>query len=168
MLTDSLAYRTARGHVHAFKSESDEILARTIVAQPCAVSDPTTQTDCESYLQLGIDACRWLRRANDHFHKAVSQGLIKPSADLDESIEVLFRLWLPPVDTANSLIDDQIKRGSTPANLAEFRECERSVRDEVERIDRLKALEERVPAVDDLKLIAIDSREWLSEPGCPS
>jgi hypothetical protein len=65
------------------------------------------------------------------------------------------------------MLNDRTHHDSMPSNLEEFRDCEQQELSEAEQLDKLKALEARVPSVDDLKLIAIDPREWLSEPGWP-
>jgi len=157
MVMDSLAYRTARSQVHAFKSEGDEIMARHYEANDCV--------DCESYLQLGIDAYNWLRRARMRIQEATSQGKAEPSSEADDAIEVLYRLWLQPVEIANKRIEIQINNGFEVSNLNEFRECERAVRIIVKDFERMIEIGQRVPSFDELSGVAADPSEWLGQPG---
>ena len=154
---DCLAYRTARDHVRAFKSEGDEIVERSYEAEECG--------DCESYLQLGIDAFNWLQRASDHISRLISEGRIRPDERVDQAIEVLYRLWLPPVRIAEEWVSVQTNRGYQVENLENFRSCKRTVLAIIAEIDKMKAVAERVPPSDDLGLIATDASAWLGEPG---
>jgi len=156
VLIDLLAYRTARNSVRAFASEGDEIVARNYQAEECR--------DCESFLQLGIDAYRWLRRADVQVRRAVAEGRLEASSSVDRAIEALFRLWLPPIEAANRWIEMQRERHFAVENLEQFRQCERDVRAIVAEFDKLKAAADRVPPPEDLALIAADPKEWLSEP----
>ncbi|MBX7073795.1 MAG: hypothetical protein K1X71_11665 [Pirellulales bacterium] len=155
-MLDCLAYRTARNSVHAFRSEGDEIVVRReVVASP---------GECESLLQLGIDAYAWLERANRDIVTAIRQGQTQPAAELDRAIEALYRMWLPSAATLEQ-ISQQIQHEDPPPNLSRFRECEQLVREKVAEFDKLRSLAKRVPSASDLSLIEIDPREWLSEPG---
>lgn len=155
-MLDSLTFRTARTQVHAFRSESDELELRRQASQQFA--------DCLGFLQLGIDAFQWLERARRQIEQAIRDGKLEPTAELDDAIEALYRLWLPAAELAQSRIGE-FESASQFENFDEFRECKRLVELRVADFDKLEELRRRVPSVADLESIAIDPQEWLNEPG---
>ena len=113
----SLALRAARRHVHTFADEC-EIQKNQRDVDDCL--------DCEAFLQLGIDAFRWLIRADEAHRKGVFSGQ-DYDAEFDRVIQELFRLWLKPCVYADELVTALQARGCELTNLAEFRRCEREV-----------------------------------------
>ncbi len=84
--------------------------------------------DCEAVLQLGIDALRWLDRADLHIRKVIETGQVEFDEQVDTVIKDLYEAWLAPCEMVNQWIDVQIARSFTLNNLDEFRECESEVR----------------------------------------
>lgn len=147
-LDDHLAYRTARSQVMLYKGEFDQLeLASPKREQQAAL-------DCESYLQLGIDAFHWLCRADTAIRQAVYQDEATFDTEVQASLESLFRIWLAPSDFAERWIARQTAGGVEIGNLTEYRSCrdevlaiikhldgEQTVNDEVVQL-RDEALEE--------------------------
>lgn len=120
-----VALRTARRHVANFADEC-EIMRGHREAMECR--------DCDTVMQLGIDAFAWLIRADECLRAAVYEGM-GYDADADEAIRELFRGWLRPCEPVNKWIEIQAQRGYHLDNLEEFRKCEREVRSIVKAWD---------------------------------
>lgn len=157
MLIDQiLDYRTAKQHIQQFSDEADDFLQEHHEAIECL--------NCESYLQLGIEAFRWLRRADAAVTTFARQGKLTPTIAIDAAIESLYRGWLVPCAFADRWIDTQASRGFQLKNLTAFRECETEARSIVHEIDRLKLLESKVPSAVTLDQIATPPPSaWLNE-----
>jgi hypothetical protein len=121
---DSLSLRTARLHVHNYTGESDDLIQRHAEGIDCR--------DCEDFLQLGIDAFKWLGRADHVIRSAVYRGLAEYDPSLDVALAALYAEWLKPCTLAEGWIAQQEARGFRVDNLAEFRACCEEVRAIVE------------------------------------
>ena len=113
MSMDNLALRTARKHVQNYSYESDDLMLRHAEAIDCR--------DCEDLLQLGIDAFKWLGRADRVIRSAVYRGLAEYDPSLDVALAALYAEWLKPCTFAEGWIAQQEQRGFRVDNLAEFR-----------------------------------------------
>lgn len=122
----TLALREARRHVRSFSDEC-ELVQDHREGSECR--------ECEAFLQLGIDAFRWLVRADETIRGAIYTGGAEHDARADESLRSLFRAWLRPCDFANQWIAAQQGRGYHLGNLDEFRASEREVRSIVKAWD---------------------------------
>ena len=81
--------------------------------------------DCEEHLQQGIDAYKWLRRAEETLREADYEGILTFSKDLEMAIDTLYKAWLGPAEHAERWIKALRQKGYTPDNLNDFREiCE--------------------------------------------
>ena len=118
MSTDTLSYRVACRHVDLFADES-ELMKQHFEAMECR--------DCEDFLQLGIDAFRWLVRADEIIRSNVYQQKADYDPELDQALETLFVRWLEPSEFANEWIASLLSREFTPDNLDQFRKCEEEV-----------------------------------------
>lgn len=108
-----LAYEAAKRHVDFFSQQSEE-LGEHHEAMDC--------WDCQDYLQLGIDAFRWLKRAEEVIRDAVYQGaLAGQERKFEHSLRTLYGAWLQPCDAAEQWAAQHIARGLS--NLDEFRKC---------------------------------------------
>ena len=76
--------------------------------------------DCEDLLQLGIDAFKWLGRADRVIRSAVYRGLAEYDPSLDVALAALYAEWLKPCTFAEGWIAQQEQRGFRVDNLAEF------------------------------------------------
>lgn len=112
-MADSLAIRSARLHVKSFSDESDVIQSS---------SEALECRDCEDFLQLGIDAFRWLNRADEHIRRAVFAG-VPHNEEADRALIALYKAWLAPCAVAEGRVASQENRGYQVDNLAEFRNC---------------------------------------------
>ena len=115
MGTDTLDYRTAQKHVQNYKKESEVLMQAHQEAMNCR--------DCEAFLQLGIDAFRWIIRADRVIRKAVYKGVTEYDSDLDDQIAFLCREWLAPCEFAEKWVAKQLEREYQLENLVEFRKC---------------------------------------------
>lgn len=111
MFSDHLAYRTASHGVQAFVEVANELTQRR--------RQSAELLECESYLQLGIDAFHWLMRADEHYRKAVFTEQLA----YDSAFDALCVAWLKPTADAENWLTSLEARGLAPPNVAEFREC---------------------------------------------
>lgn len=114
-MLNNLAFRTARSHVQALGNEYDDLMIRHREAIECF--------DCESFLQLGIDAFAWLTRADESIRKAFYVGQIEYDQEVDAAIARLYQEWLRPCIQAEKWIAAQESRGYNVSNVEEFRRC---------------------------------------------
>ncbi|MCE9555512.1 MAG: hypothetical protein K8T91_19365 [Planctomycetes bacterium] len=114
--------RTARDHVRTFRAEGEELglMEQHGQAMECR--------DCESFLQLGIDAFRWLNRADEEIRSRIYKGKVQFNQDVDDAIGILYEAWLGPCDVVQQCIKKQVERGFDVENLTEFQACEANVR----------------------------------------
>lgn len=114
MAIDLLAVRNAKQHVQSYAQEFD-VMACHKEAMDCR--------NCESFLQMGIDAFEWMIRAD----RAVRMAIYRGDKDFDPDFEVamseLCKSWLKPCEFAESWIAIQLERGYEIDNLSEFRHC---------------------------------------------
>jgi hypothetical protein len=115
MGTDTLDYRTAQKHVLNYQRESSDLMEAHQEAMDCR--------DCEAFLQLGIEAFRWIIRADRVSRNAVYNGVLQYDPDFDDKIAALCREWLTPCEFAEKWIAKQLERGYQIENLDEFRKC---------------------------------------------
>lgn len=120
-----LAFRTAREQVQLFTDQSRELLAEHCMAMECR--------DCEDFLQLGIDAFRWIQRAYDHMRQCVYDKKVAFSQEAENAVTDLYASWLLPCNHAQKWAQIQLDRGYYPDNLDEFRQCREEVEDILEQ-----------------------------------
>jgi hypothetical protein len=128
MGTESLVYRTARKHVENYARESNDLMKAHQEAMDCR--------ECEAFLQLGIDAFRWIIRADRVIRKAIYDRILEFDAEIDDGIRSMCRSWLAPCQYAEQWIAKQQERGYQIDNLGEFRECCEEMRAIVEAQDQ--------------------------------
>ncbi len=111
-LSRSLTYRTAEKHVRNYGTESDVIVTHHEAMECC---------DCDTFLQLGIDAFDWLIRADQEIREALANGReVASGVDVDKAFEVLCKGWLHSADVAKQQISIHQYRGYDLGNLGEF------------------------------------------------
>lgn len=133
MSLDHLALRTARTFVDSYAHE-DEALGQQAVplVRTASTSGPggneqalaADRRDCEAFLQLGIDAFKWVIRADQVTRQAIYDG----TADFDQdaveaALRDLCKLWLKACGRAEQWAANQQSRKLPVANLEEFRSC---------------------------------------------
>jgi hypothetical protein len=115
-MKSDLAFRTAEKHVRNYEKESQELRAEHREAMDCR--------DCETFLQLGIDAFSWLIRADRVLRTALAEGVEDAySKEVADAFHRMCKAWLAPCEYARKWIGIQIERGYTIDNLAQFEEC---------------------------------------------
>jgi len=115
MAIDSLTLRTAEKYVENYNRESADLLAAHREAMDCR--------DCEVFLELGIDAFRWVILADAAIRGAVAEGKLEFTPEIDAAIKHLCERWLVPCKYAEEWIAIQQARGYQIDNLDRFREC---------------------------------------------
>jgi hypothetical protein len=126
-MSELLAMHAAAHNVELYEQHAEKIISDHHEAMECL--------DCQAFLQLGIDAFRWLVSTDEIIVKAVAEGIAEYDADLESKLDELFRRWLVPCDFANEWVDVQLKRGYQPDNLRKFRKCQAEARAIVKSID---------------------------------
>jgi hypothetical protein len=117
----------ARRRIEAYAGETCELMRRHAEAMACR--------DCEDFLRLGIDAHKWLRRAEETLREAAYEGLLDFGPELHAAIDALNDAWLQPCEFAERWIAALAAGGYFPENLNEFQAACESVRDRAERRD---------------------------------
>lgn len=126
-MSEPLAIHAATHNVELYEQHAETITTDRHEAMDCL--------DCQAFLQLGIDAFRWLVNADESINKAIAEGVFEYDADLQSKLEELFRRWLVPCKFANEWIDIQLRRGYQPGNLKKFRKCQAEVEAIVKSFD---------------------------------
>lgn len=111
---ESQVLKIARRRVNGYQRESEWMKSHR-EAMECL--------DCEAFLQLGIEAYQWLLRADQAIRRSVFEDAIEWPADLNGTLELLFRRWLDPCEFARQRISVQESRGYEVANKDEFLDC---------------------------------------------
>ena len=126
-MIDSQDYslKLAEKHVSEY-SNQDSFNERHREAMECR--------NCEDFLELGINAFKWLTQADETIRQAAIEGL-EVSENIPEVIATLYRAWLRPCDRAEALIKEQRERGFRLKNLNEFRDACDFVRQQVRLMD---------------------------------
>jgi hypothetical protein len=124
--SQSIAFKSARRHVRFYARQS-QLMERHEEAMECR--------DCEDFLQLGIDALKWLQRAEEELRLSVYSGERLNSVELSDGLDRLYHVWLMPVHSAEQWIAAQAARGYTPDNIHEFRHACEQAREIVENRD---------------------------------
>ncbi len=132
LLDQDYSLKLAKKHVEEY-SKQDSIKALHNEAMECR--------DCEDWLEIGLEAFRWLKQADQTIRQAAVEGFAV-SSSAPNSIATLYRAWLRPCDRAEGLAKEQIGRGFRLKNLTEFREACEFVRQQVRIIDLEDALDE--------------------------
>lgn len=121
------------------------------------------RAQCERVLQAGIKSFGWIQRTNSAFLEAANAA-IDVDPQWPELVEAQYRGWLNLAPPAEQWIA-KLEHREQPAELVEqFRRCAREAARIVDRYDRLKAVAQRMPSAEELDQIAIDPRQWLSDP----
>ena len=125
---ETLDLQIARKRIQGY--EEDALIRQSAEAVDCM--------DCEEFLNSGIQAFRWLDRAEETRREAIYQGLVEFDPTVAKAIEALYLAWLRPCTRAEQWIANVQSYGHIPNNLDEFRQCCEEVRDRVERQNWLK------------------------------
>jgi len=131
MSVSDLSLRLAEKHVEEYR-DKEAIMSRHRAAMECR--------DCEDFLQLGIEAYTWLRRADRMLRQAAVKGIDVP-AEARDLLATLYRHWLIPCSHAEEWIKQQEDRKFALRNADEFREVQEQVKRQVRLFDMEEQLE---------------------------
>lgn len=126
-IRETLALQTATSHVEQYVKQYEFAMHLHYAKMDCY--------ECEAFLQLGIDAFRWLLRADYGLRQGIYGGTIEYDAKAEATLEQLFRTWLVPCEFADRWAKSQCDRGFVVSNLSDFRKCCEEGRAIVELID---------------------------------
>lgn len=116
MASPNIAQRTARRLVESYATEAD-LMARRQKEMACR--------DCEDFLQLGLDAFKWISRFEEEIRSAAYNGKVEIDQNLVGELTALYADWLGPCESAEQRIETQRVAGFVPSNADEFRRlCE--------------------------------------------
>ena len=130
MIDSDISLRLAEKHIEEYR-DKDEIISRHHEAMECR--------DCEDFLELGIEAYKWLRLADRMLRQAAVKG-IDVSAEVTDALATLYRHWLIPCSHAEERIKQQEDRGFVLRNADAFRNAREQVKQQV----RLLGMEEQL------------------------
>ncbi|MGO8747292.1 MAG: hypothetical protein ACLQNE_15005 [Thermoguttaceae bacterium] len=114
-MPETLALRIARQRVEGYEAAKKYIIEEHNEAMDCL--------DCEAFVQMGIDAFRWLIRADETIRRAIAAGRLSFDADVDAALRRLFVDWLRPCEVAEKWASRQHQRGNPVENYEELRKC---------------------------------------------
>jgi hypothetical protein len=88
---------------------------------------------CERFLQKGIDAYKWLRRAEEFLREADYEGLLNLDATLRNALGTLYEEWLKSSNHAKRCIETAARTGEILSNRDEFMQAYQDALDIVEQ-----------------------------------
>lgn len=119
-MSEAYAIQFARRKVADYADDIESVMRSHYEAMDCY--------ECETLLQAGIEAFRWLVWADELIRKAVYAEQLEFTKDIEEIFPVMFKAWLKPCPDAEKWIALQQKRGFKLDNLDEFQRCCEEVR----------------------------------------
>lgn len=125
-IRETLALQTATSHVEQYVKQYEFAMH---------AHQAMDYYECEAFLQLGIDAFRWLLRADYGLRQGIYSDAIEYDAKAEAALEQLFRTWLVPCEFAERWAKVQSDRGFTVSNLGDFRKCCEEARAIVDALD---------------------------------
>lgn len=126
-IRETLALQTATSHVEQYVKQYEFVMREHY--------ESLDSRECEAFLQLGIDAFRWLLRADYGLRQGVYGDSSEYDVKAEAALEHLFLAWLIPCEFAEEWARVQVERGFEVSNLAEFRKCGEEVRAIVESLN---------------------------------
>ena len=126
-IREPLALQTATSHVEQFATQYEYARREQFEGKDVY--------QCEAFLQLGIDAFRWLLRADYGMRQAFYSDVADYDSKMESVLMQLFREWLVPAEFAEQRAKAQSERGFAVSNLPQFRECCEEVRAIVDSFD---------------------------------
>jgi hypothetical protein len=93
---------------------------------------------CQRLLQ-GIEAFKWIVRAEETIRQAAYDGLLDYSKEVDDALEALYRGWLAPCEQIEALARQEIVQDGELDCAREFAACRDNARDWIERHEWAKA-----------------------------
>ena len=126
------SFLIAQQRVRAY-SERDALMEQHAQAMKCR--------DCEDLLDCGIEAYKWLRKADETLREAAKAGF-DVTVEVRDALDLLYRTWLGPCKHAERRIQEQQEAGFEVSNLAEFRDACEFVKRQVREQEMFAAIEQ--------------------------
>lgn len=123
-MSENLCLDVAQRRVRDYTDEADSVIAHHFQAEDC--------WKCQEFIQKGISAYKWLRRAEEFMREADYQGIQEYTTAAQDAVEAMYRAWLCPCEFAEQWIKSNIERGFHLDNLVEFREICEEVQDVIQ------------------------------------
>lgn len=99
----------------------DQVTARHVEAMECR--------KCEEKIQYGIQAFKWLVRAEETIREALYRNLIPPTRDPREALHTLYTAWLEQFEGVSEKIARHKEAGYECSGAAELYECANRVQE---------------------------------------
>jgi hypothetical protein len=116
-MSGNIPLNLAQKRVHAYAEQYDDVIALHHQAMD--------RMDCEEFLQLGIDALKSLRMAEETLREAAYEGIFEFRPEVREALDTLYNAWLRPCEAAGEWIERLRLSQHVPDNLDAFRKaCE--------------------------------------------
>ena len=90
---------------------------------------------CNDVLRRGIDAYRWLVRAEETLREACYQGLFTFTPEVKNTLAAMYESWLKSSELAESWIDAHCQTGEPLQLLHDFRRAQESVEEILAQVD---------------------------------
>lgn len=100
----------------------------------------------DEFLQNGIEAYRWLCRAEETLREASYEGLFDFSSDVHEAFDALYLAWLKTSELAEPWIEVQRKEALPNELFHEYRQVRESIDEVVAQRDWAKQSRESLEA----------------------
>lgn len=126
-IRETLALQTATSHVEQYVKQYEFVSSELYEARDCY--------ECEAFLQLGVDAFRWLLRADYGLRQGIYCDALEYDSKAETVLQSLFRIWLVPGEFAERWAAVQSDRGLVVSNLPDFRKCCQEAQAIVDSID---------------------------------
>jgi hypothetical protein len=119
----SIALSSAQRHVELFNNGSAHLTGNGAAAGP---------PDWEDLIQLGIEAFRWIERADARWRDSIRTSAASFSQHDEQSITSLYDAWLQSYADLESKIARHANDELAPENLTELRDCCEQVQEVLE------------------------------------
>lgn len=126
-MNDILALILARRRIHEYADGTASWARHHADAMECR--------GCEEILHKGINAYKWLRRAEETMREADSEGLFDFDSELRSGVGELYEAWLQPLPLLENWIVTLQQKGFCLDNLAEFEATREAVQDAIDQKD---------------------------------
>ena len=141
-MSENLCLDVAQRRVRDYTDEADAAISASHEAEGC--------WKCQDFLQKGIDAYKWLKKAEEFLREADYQGLQQFTPELQNAVDAMYNSWVHPCETAEEWASVNLARGYQIDNLQLFRETCNEVREVIQNREwRKSAKHARILAASD-------------------
>lgn len=127
MLGENINLELAQRRLERYSHMASDVIAH--------VANGHNGANCIDFLQHGIDAYRWLVRAEETLRAASYESLFDFSADVQETFDALYLSWLKSSELAEAWIASH-QQAATPSEiLREYNRVKEAIEDVVAHRD---------------------------------